>query len=255
MAQTEKRKENEVLVVITYLAKEAQGRELEFAIAGWRRHFKGSPFRIVITGENLPHIEGDDITLVESKRVEAREGQYRAHLDYVSCLKKVRAAFPDSKGFILVADDCYAVNDFTLDDVKELKCLHGEVDFDPQSPNAWRRDKMKTKMLLLRLGYPQRNWTTHLPIWYEWGKIMTMWLNFNMDNESYVIEDLYHNFYFPVSRAVTIGEDDNYKCGVYTTNPNIERLERAFTEKIWITNSPDGYVPELVTMLENYYHI
>ena len=43
------------LVVIPYLASAAQGRELEYAIAGWRRHFK-EDFLIVLTGENLPHI-------------------------------------------------------------------------------------------------------------------------------------------------------------------------------------------------------
>ena len=127
-----------ILVVITYLAKEAQGRELEFAIAGWRKHFK-EDYLIVLTGEDLPHFEGDDISYVESPRVPDSEGNYRAHLDYVSCLRKVRKAFPKQDGFILVADDCYAVRDFTLADVKSLKFLPGGVDFDPLSPNPWRR--------------------------------------------------------------------------------------------------------------------
>lgn len=247
--------DKKILVVITYLAKEAQGRELEFAIAGWRKHFK-EDYLIVLTGEDLPRFRGTDIAYVESPRVPDSPGNYRAHLDYVSCLRKVREEYPDQEGFILVADDCYAVNDFTLDDVKELKYLPGGIDFDPQSPNTWRRDKMRTKRVLQANGYPQRNFTTHLPIWYEWDKLEKLWDDFGMDKTSFVVEDLYHNIYFPVAGAVEIDEDsDRYKCGVYTSRPDPLRLRRALHNKIWITNSPTGYVPELVSLLSKYYGV
>lgn len=244
-----------ILVVITYLAQEAQGRELEFAIAGWRKHFN-EDYLIVLTGENLPHFEGDDIAYVESKRVPESKGNYRAHLDYVSCLRKVRQRFPEGEGFILVADDCYAVNDFTLADVKSLKYLPGGIDYDPRSPNPWRRDKMRTKRVLQLSGYPQRNFTTHLPIWYEWDKLEALWHEYNMDRISYVVEDLYHNIYFPVAGAIEINEDaDNLKCSVYTTRPDPARLRRALDTKIWITNNPDGYVPVLEEFLLKLYGI
>ena len=247
----------EILVVITYLPIAAQGGELEFAVAGWRKHFKEN-YRIVIVGENLPDFPfmGDDITCIQSKRVPARQGQYRQHLDYVSCLKKVRAMFPDSDGFIHVADDCYAVNDFNLSDVKVLKCMHGMIDYDPLSPNDWRRDAMKTQRLLKGMGYPYRNFTTHIPIWYDWDKIEALWDKYDMENESYVIEDLYFNIYFPIAGAVELDEDsDPYKCGVYTTRPNPERLLSAFQNKIWITNNPDGWQKPLIALLEMHYGI
>lgn len=241
------------LVIITYLAKEAQGRELEYAIAGWRRHFK-EDFLIVLTGEELPYIEGDDIAYVYSERVPASPGNYRAHLDYVSCLRKVRKRFPESEGFILVADDCYAVNDFDLATVKELKCMPGGIDYDPQSPNPWRRDKMRTKRVLQANGYPQRNFTTHLPIWYEWEKLERLWDEFGMDKTSFVVEDLYHNIWYPVAGAATIDEDsDNLKCPVYTTHPDPARLRRALDTKIWITNNPDGWQPALEAVLKEHF--
>ena len=246
---------NKIIVAITYLPAAAQGGEIEFAIAGWRKHFK-EDFQIVIVGENLPAFEGDDITTIESKRVAERPGQYRQHLDYVSCLKKVHALFPDTTGFIHVADDCYAVNDFTIGDVKRLKYMPGGVDYDPNSPNAWRRDKMKTKYELQRLGYPQRNFTTHLPIWFDWDKIEAMWKNWDMEKESYVIEDLYFNYYYPVAGALEINEDsDNLKCAVYTTRPNPERLLNAFKDKIWITNNPDGWQPVLINLLNMHFRM
>lgn len=253
--QTDNDRPGKVLVVITYLTKEAQGRELEFAIAGWRRHFK-EDYLIVLTGENLPRFDGDDIAYVESPRVPDSPGNYRSHLDYVSCLRKVRQSFPDREGFILVADDCYAVRDFDLADVKALKYLNDTIDYDPQSPNAWRRDKMRTKHVLQANGYPQRDFTTHLPIWYEWEKLERLWDDFGMDKTSFVVEDLYHNIYYPVAGAAKLDEDsDRYKCGVYTTRPDPLRLRHALDNKIWITNSPMGYVPSLVELLEKYYGV
>lgn len=241
------------LVVIPYLASAAQGYELDYAIAGWRKHFK-EDYLIVLTGEGLPKYDADDIVCIESKRVPDVPNQYRQHLDYVSCLKKVRKAFPESEGFIMVADDCYAIRDFTMKDVKPMKFIHGGIDYDPKSPNAWRRDAMKTKYLLKSLGLPDRNFTTHIPIWFEWDKVEELWDKFDMEHESYVIEDLYFNYYYPVAGAIELNEDsDNIKCGVYNTRPNPERLLAAFSNKIWINNNPDGWQPCLVNLLEMHY--
>ena len=241
------------IIAITYLPAAAQGNEIEYAIAGWRKHFK-EDYQIVIVGENLPEFKGGDIICIESPRVPEIPGQYRQHLDYVNCLKKVHAMFPESEGFIHVADDCYAVNDFTINDVAALKFHNSLLDFDPASPNAWRRDAMKTAALLKSLGLPQRDFTTHIPIWFDWKKIEYLWERFDMQHESYVIEDLYFNFYYPFAGAVQLDEDsDRIKCGVYTTRPNPERLLSAFRNKIWITNSPDGWQPALYDLLQMHF--
>ena len=240
------------LIVIPYLASAAQGRELEYAIAGWRKHFKEN-YLIAITGEHLPPIESSDLVCIESKRVDAIPGQYRQHLDYVSCFRKVRAAFPDTEGFIFVADDCYAINDFSFADVECLKYIPGGIDYDPNSPNEWRRDAMKTKRMLDAIGFPSRNFTTHLPQWIEWDKLEYLWGKYDLDHESCVFEDLYYNYYYPVSGAVAIDGDDPYKCSVTTTRPDAERLKRAFSEKIWINNNPDGWCPLLDAMLREHY--
>lgn len=44
--------------------------------------------------------------------------------------------FPETDGFIMVADDCYAVNDFDISDVKLLKMLEPDFFFKEDSPNA-----------------------------------------------------------------------------------------------------------------------
>lgn len=245
-----------VLVVIPYCSAGAQGRELEYAVAGWRRHFK-EDYLIVLAGENHPITEtGDDIICVESERVPPSPGNYRQHLDYVSCFKKVRAAFPKSKGFIFVADDCYAVNDFDLTDVKLLKQKADDMGGDPNSTNGWQRDKARTRAKLIEGGYPTRNFTTHIPQWFEWDKLEALWDKYDMGNTSYVMEDLYYNIYYPTRIPLQLHIDhDNFKCGVYRRNPRIDIIRRAFKKQIWITNSPEGWIPALDMMLAEYYGI
>lgn len=249
-----KRTEEKILVVIPYCSEGAQGRELEYSVAGWRKHFK-EDYLIVLAGEDHPITKtGDDIICVESKRVEKKEGMYRQHLDYVSCFKKVHKKFPESKGFIFVADDCYAVNDFDMSDVMFLKQRSGNMEDYKDNIVGWRQDKLRTKQLLEREGYPTRNFTTHLPQWFEWDKLEALWERFDMENNSYVFEDLYYNIYYPTRIPFQLNLDyDNLKCGVYRPNPRMWYIEEAFKKKIWIQNSVDGWIPALDRMLAEYY--
>lgn len=241
------------IIIIPYLPIACQGKELLYAIEGWRRHFKEN-YHIVVVGEGVHGLDAPDLTCIDSPRVPEAPGQYRQHVDYVHCFRKVRKLFPRSKGFIMVADDCYAVNDFTIKEVKALKMLEPTLVFSPDSTNAWRRDKAKTKKVLDEEGLPTRNFTTHLPQYYEWSKWEAIVEKYHMDRESYVIEDLYYNTYFPddVPEGVK-GPEQRYKCGVYSTAMPQDEIHRALTDKIWITNSPDGWGPALTTELKLYF--
>lgn len=245
-----------VLVVIPYCAEKAQGRELEYAVAGWRRHFK-EKFHIVIVGEDLAGKvpTGDDITVIDSQRVPKRDKMYRQHLDYVSCFRKVHTAFPDTDGFIFVADDCYAVNNFDIYDIKFLKMQTAEIGYaDFPFDGSFAGDKRRTREALLRDGYPIRNFTTHLPQWFEWAKLEALWEKYDMENTSYIMEDLYYNIYYadrlPLQLMLLW---DNFKCGIYRSNPNFDVIREAFKTKIWIQNSELGWSDKLDEMLCRYY--
>ena len=247
---------NKYLVVIPYCSQGAQGRELEYAVAGWRKHFKEN-YLIVLAGEDHPVTKtGDDICCVESPRVPGKDGQYRQHLDYVSCFKKVRTAFPESKGFIFVADDVYAVNDFYIGDVKKLKALPNDI-FSTANPfNGWEIDTVKTRSKLLELGYPIHNYTTHLPQWYEWDKLERIWEQFDMENVSYTFEDLYYNIYFKDEHPFKLNQElDDIKFGIYRRGITEDQIRNALERKIWITNSPVGWTNELDKILKEYYGI
>jgi len=245
---------NPILVIIPWLPEAAQGRELEYAVAGWRRHFK-EQFDIVVVGDGVTGRMPEGCIPIESPRVPERAGQYRQHLDYVSCFRKVREAFPKSKGYIRVADDCYAVRDFDFQDVLTRKNIGDKIGKSPVViPGTWQGDQQRTRTKLLADGYPIHNYTTHLPQYFEWKKIEALWERYGMDETSYVDELLYYNIYDGDRAAINVHtEEQPYKCGVYRSNPRIDYIERCIGQRIWITNSPEGWVPQLDSILRKYY--
>ena len=243
----------EYLIVIPYCAKGAQGRELEYAVAGWRRHFR-EDFVLVAVGDGVTGRVPEGVVALDSPRVPERDGMYRQHLDYVSCLRRVREAFPSSNGYIRTADDCYAVRDFDMMDVLTRKII-GEVGYNSISiPGSWQGDKQRTRAALVKDGHTTHNYTTHLPQYFEWDKMEALWRRFGMDETSYVDEDLYFNIYDGDRAAINVHtEEQPYKCGVYRSNPRIDYIEGCIGQRIWITNSPVGWVPQLDMMLAKYY--
>jgi hypothetical protein len=244
-----------VLIVIPYLASEAQGTELRYCIEGWRRHFK-TPYVIAVVGDD-PHIVSvdNDLVHIPCPRVDPIEGQYLPHLDINHKFKVAHEAFPDTKGFIFCCDDIYAVNDFDLSMVQYPKHMNSAIVGDRNSTNGFKVDKYKTRIILERAGLPKMNWTTHLPQWLEWDKLETIWKAYDMEHNSLVFEDLYFNTYQGTLHALDVSliDNDNIKCGVYRENPRLEYIERAFRDKIWINNGINGWSDYLAAKLEQYY--
>ena len=174
--------DNRVLVVIPYLASGAQGRELEYAVSGWRRHFK-HPYLIVLVGDYHPIVDtGDDIVFIECPRVEPIPGQYHCHIDHVHKFRTVREKFPQTKGFIYACDDMYAVNNFGMEEILLPKVIDGDMKGDPDSTNGWQRDMAKTKALCIREKLPIHNWICHLPVYYEWDKLFAIYDKYDCDH-------------------------------------------------------------------------
>ena len=247
--------DDRILVVIPYLAGAAQGKEIKYAVAGWRKHFKEN-YLIVVVGDYDEVVDtGDDIIFINCPRIEKPMlGNYRPHLDHVNKFRTVRKHFPDSKGFIYTCDDIYAVNDFTIEDVLKPKIkslsIHGTADHK----NAWIRDNVRTKEVLVRKGFKHMNWVCHLPVYYEWDKLFAIYDGYGCDKKSYVVEQLYFNTYFADSEPFLLNEEtDNIQFKMWRPWHTIEQLKEAMTKKIWISNSVKGYKPEIEDVLREHY--
>ena len=242
------------LVLIPHLPAGQQGHELTLAITGWRKYFK-EDFTIALMGEKLPVIDG--VINVESPRVPDVPGEYRQHLDYVSCARKARERFPDTKGFIVAGDDVFAVNDFTMEDVMVPKVMANQITTkcDKREHNQWWRNFTKTGRILKEQGYPLLNWTTHLPHYYEWDKLFSIYDRYDCDHSSYVIENLYYNVFPPEGKPVTIKRNDRWKYEVNYTPLNLVELITALSGKIWVNCTEHGWSVQMEDALAEHYGI
>ena len=243
--------DKEILVVIPYLASAAQGNELALAVAGWRWHFK-HPYRIIIVGDWHSIVDsGDDIEFIDCPRVDPIPGQYTPHIDHVHKFRKVREHFPDSEGFIYTCDDIYATADFTFEDVITPKEPERGFFFTPfewrNMKPEWYSDKGKTGELCGEEGLPRRNWICHLPVYYEWDKLIRVYDKYDCDHVSYIVENIYFNIEYPDDpHAVS---EKLYHDEVKTSYPNI----RPIGSIKWVSNSNSGWSPKLEQILRNHY--
>lgn len=248
---------DKVLVVIPYLQKESQGHELQLAVTGWEKHFK-EDFHLLVVGDWHPVVDMyDNVAFLSCPRIKYEgRGNYKPHIDHVHKFRKVRECFPDSKGFIYACDDMYAVKDFTLEDVKKPKARCREIVGDLHTKNRWVRDNYKTKKLLIKEGLPTMNWVCHLPVWYEWDKLIEIYDKYHCDTRSYVVENLYFNTYYADSDYVVIEgeEDNNYQYKHWHKNSSIDALKEGIASKIWVSNSVNGYSPKIEEELMKHYN-
>lgn len=241
-----------ILVVIPYLASAAQGDELSLAIDGWHKHFT-EPHTIVVVGDYHPATLRDYVQFIHCPRIEPMEGQYTPHLDHVHKFRMVRDAFPNSKGFIYTCDDIYAMADFCLEDVLAPKFPEiatkwlDEKDWDKKSIDWWS-DRGKTAELCRKENLPVRDWVCHLPVYYEWDKLLAIYDKYDCDHNSYVVENIYFNMFPPTREPIDARE---YRDAVHTTNPTL----RPIGSVKWIYNANSGWSERLEALLKEHYAV
>jgi len=242
----------EILVVIPFVAEDAQGSEIRLAAEGWRKHFK-SKCRIVVVGDD-PGIQNID-TVLKVDRLPEVDGQYRPHLDIANKMREVINAFSGAyDGCIWASDDCYAVNDFTIADVKQPKFQDAEMPWKGElHPNPWRRNLVKTRHLCDREGLGIVNWVTHLPLYYKFDKLASIIQDYDLIHESYVIENIYFNKFRPRLVPHQMRNDDGYKFGVYYEPLDKRGFADALNRKIWVCNSAHGWSEGLESALRQHY--
>lgn len=229
---------------------EARGMELEYAVAGWRKHFC-HPHHLVIVGD-VPEMEGRRMTMINCPRVQGDGMHYVPALDLVHKIHVLRERFPHSLGFILSYDDIFAVNDFALEDILVPKIAGESMPAKAGSSNGWYDAMARTLNALHSSSLPTRNYSTHLPRYYEWDKLLSVIERWDCDHSGLVIENLYFNLYHQGS-AVLLDGRDRYKYFASSTRADVGILRRAFAEKVWINANVDGFEPVLESMLREHY--
>jgi len=252
----EKAQNKPILVIIPYLGEESQGKELKLAVTGWKR-FCRFPYQMVIVADKVEPIQelSSDAFLIEEPRVEEKPGCYRPHLDVMNRIRVARAAFPEQDSFIIAHDDCFAVNDFTLEDIQVLK-TDSAIYANKDAENLYRRDKAITKEILESEGRSYRSFSVHLPMYYESAKYDAIVERFDLFNRSLNIEDLYHNTYNADKHAILLAHgDDPYRCWMSNGGRNPDEALEALSNKKWISCAVSAYSFIIEKLLCRHYNL
>lgn len=226
---------DKVLLCMPYFDSGKQGRELEMSLTGWKKFCK-FPFKIAIIGDRNPIIDKFDfVEWVPCPRVEGIEGMYRPHLDRANKFLTAYQLYHENEGyegFFHICDDHYPVHEFDLDYLKQTYYLQPRFVGDLNRPsNTWQHDLAKTSRLLTSNGIKTVNFTTHFPQYYEFEKYKEIVEKFDLTHKSYVIENIYYNYFKlkPAAQADTIrlgvwcAEDSGTKLDVILNDANDKR--------------------------------
>ena len=242
---------NDVLVVLPYKQGGSQGNEIRLALNGWKK-FCGFNYHFVVIGsfdksltKEFPWVE-----FINCPRIGELEHQYTQHLDVQRCMEIVAKRYNGIyDGFIWMADDNYAIKPFVLKDITRIH--YHSIDFQGQenAPTSyWNHDKWKTRQLLDKYSLPHINYTTHYPCWLEFNRMEEIRKQFNLLNESYVLEDIYFN-YFPHEEPIL---DNKIRLGIWNKRIYENEFQNAINNPNikFVCNSVEGWSIDLENSLK-----
>lgn len=245
-----------ILLVIPYLAAEAQGGELETAVNGWRKNFKGS-LDIVVIGDDTPitkKLEAEDKIqhVLMSRGIDSNEPAIDIAHKMLSIIERYAN---DYKGCIWSNDDIYPVNPISLSDIKLLKTTGSELVGAEDSENHFKRNMFRTQVALQEAGKPIYNYSNHLPNWFDFERLFKIIDEFKCTEVPYLINSLYFNYYYPNEKSirVNVNEPDNgYKYAVYGDLDVLTLRNEIERGVLFINNTQEGYSPGLILTIREY---
>lgn len=242
------------LVILPYKQSSSQGNEIRLALNGWRKYCKFDYYFVVIGEfEESLRTEFPWIEFIKYPTTEKKDNQYIPHLDMQHKMMFAMERFSNEyDGFIWMVDDNYAIKPFELNDITAIHYHSLSFTGCEKCPTSfWRHDKWKTKQLLDKENLPNLNYTTHYPCYFEFKKLKEIWNKFNMMNESYVLEDIYFN-YFKHEEPIL---DNEIRLGIW----DMEIFDNEFNNAIenpnikFMCNSEKGWSYELEEKLRELY--
>ena len=240
----------ETLVVLPYSQLKSQGSEIKLALSAWKKFCK-SRYHFVVIGDFDNSLKRDFpwVEFIEIPQANRISGQYYPHIDIQNKMEIAFIFFHNKyPGFIWMVDDNYAIKPF---EIYELKNIHyHQLSFTGVKNDPtwfWKHDKWKTRQLLDRENLPHVNYTTHLPCYFEFEKLIDIWSKYDLKNNSYVVEDIYFNSYVHEPPVF----DERIRLGIWNTKDTSDKIKKAIDDPRikFICNSVEGWSPELEEQL------
>lgn len=229
------RNDNTPVVVIPYVAAEAQGDELRWSLRGWAKNMPEA--KIVIIGDKTPWMDEEELAFIECAKIGANPP-----MDILNKMQKVIDSELVPEKFIWANDDQYAVNRIYLRDI-EMKKFNGMLVNNVKKANGkYKENKQNTIDLLKANDMPLLDFSTHLPVVYEKSNLKEMFERFNMKDKAYLINSIYFNMFETEDCPMLLNIDsDNMKCGIYRQKVSVVNMQRFIKEKKFFNNSQTGF--------------
>lgn len=246
---------DEVLVVLPYVENQRQGTELNLALTGWRK-FCQFNYHFIVIGEFNPQLREKYpwVQFIYQERKPKKDNQYNPHLDIQHKMNVIYNQYANLyNGFIWMVDDNYAIKPFTLNDITTIHYHASSFTGQESAPtNYWNHDKWKTRQLLDAENLSHVNYTTHYPCYFDFKRLKNIWDKYDMQNNSYVIEDIYFNSYEHDQPIL----DNTLRLGVWSYNIYKNEFEKAVNDPNikFVCNSVEGWSRDFEESLKRIIH-
>lgn len=252
-AQLTSQKEGFQILDVVYpnVEKLVQWEELKYSLRSLEKNLIDMDFRVWIVGDR-PEWLSDEALFIDLPC----SGK-TPRLD-VALKRKAVDNHPEiGDSYLWMNDDIYLVNPVTYADLCIPKALHdlsGNINrYDPQT--TWGRDNIETYRRLKADKLPTIHYAVHVPYILEKIKSKEIFRVFDLENKSYVFENLYYNFFYPhlLPYWLNLDETNNLLFCVNRQNPNWNAVSRQLKVKKIMNNSEAGMNDKMKTLLKSLF--
>tara|TARA_B110000495_G_C23018961_1_gene604102 strand:- start:618 stop:1349 length:732 start_codon:yes stop_codon:yes gene_type:complete len=179
---------------------------------------------------------------------------YKSNKDANLISKVVRLGYEPtlSEKFIMMSDDHYFLQPSWDSDIKpyynkDMSSME-EKDF---AKDKWARRLWRTKEVLKKQGYPQRDYEGHIPYVLDKSKLHT-YLNFDYGHDiGYCVFSLYFNTVDTPEIAHI--QDGNVRAGFYGKKPNVDTMIKKMKESRYLNFNDNSFSPEMRKAVEKMF--
>lgn len=241
-----------IAIVIPYLKRKAQGKELLFAVRSIAKNFAEENYQLVVIGDKEEWFS-DEILFIDKPCISDNP-----QADVIDKIKSILLNEDISDEFAWSNDDIYFVAPVTIDDLKTLR-VDGILRDVPGSSNLYNRNRVRTIEALRKLGRPIRNFATHTPVVYEKEKMLQVFETFKKEmKQGLLLSSAYFNLHFDekVKASACNWEKDKWSLRVVSNLARPDQKEtfrKLIKMKKWLNHSESGYSKLLMDWLQRQF--
>jgi len=232
--------------------QEAQGSELLYAIRSIAKNFKEVDYQLVVIGDKEDWFS-DDILFIEHECISSNP-----QADVLNKLLMVLINENVCEDFIWSNDDIYFVSQTSVEDIQVLK-ISGLLKNESNNQTLYNANRARTIDRLLSKQLPIRNFDTHLPFFFEKGKMMEVIEAFpEMLSQGLLMSSMYFNFHVdPETETEKLDwSSDKWMLRVISslaTEDKKQTFRRLIGKKHFLNHSEAGFSKLLMSWLDKQF--